>query len=345
MSSSLPRFPSLTDQPATSAADRRSSNTSTDTGAQSPSQPASRKRNTKETADPFPAKRQKAIAASSSRAATPSTNTRSKQPATDTGARSPSQPAGRKRKADETAIPPPAKKRSGNTAKKSTAASSSRAAQPESEHNANDSDVDSLFGDTVLESIEKPSKPAKVRRQKGSQLKKIIGQAKRETTAQRQARIKLQAEEAKRVAEEEEARIEAERRAELAKKAKAAREAREAEEARDLAARSLISPSLTPTIIASIGQVKLNPANPLSALLSSSDADMEAPKHGNYPIVLSDALLGQSSKETVTGIRCKFSLPSLSVAVGPSLTLIYRQPQTNPLVRHRPKPSKAQEVR
>jgi len=32
--------------------------------------------------------------------------------------------------------------------------------------------------------------------------------------------------------------------------------------------------------------------------------DME--KAGKYPIVLSDALLGKTSKETYTGIRCQY---------------------------------------
>ena len=132
-------------------------------------------------------------------------------------------------------------------------------------------------------------------------MKKIISQAKRDVTAKRQAQVKLQAEKAKR--------------------AKAARIAREAEDVRDLAARSLISPSLTPTIIAPIGEVKLTRGNPLSALLATSDADMEPLKHGDYPIIISDALLGKASKETVSGIRCKFSLPFLPAVINPSLTL------------------------
>ncbi|KAK1782740.1 RNA polymerase II transcription elongation factor-domain-containing protein [Copromyces sp. CBS 386.78] len=253
---------------------------------------------------------------------------------TGTTAPSTSQPPVRNQQTKKSADPFPPKKR---TAKKSTAPSSSRAAAPstkaqpkqpskqvneqvKTEHTPDDSDHDSLFGDTVLESIETRSKPAPVRRQKGSQLRKIIGQEKRGARARRQAQNKLKTESAKRAAEEY---IEAERRAELAKRAEAARIAREAEEARDLAARSLISPSLTPTVIPPIGEVKLNHGNPLSALLVTSDANMEPPKHGNYPIILSDALLGKASKETVSGIRYNHK-PTLSSDIAPSQARLKR---------------------
>ncbi|CCC08836.1 hypothetical protein SMACR_05477 [Sordaria macrospora] len=239
---------------------------------------------------------------------------------TGTTTPSTSQPAARKQQTKKAANPFPPKKRIASTAKNSTAPSSSRAAAPstkaqpkqppkpvneqvKTEHSPDDSDHDSLFSDTVLQSIEKPTKPAPARRQKGSQVKKIISQAKRDVTAKRQAQVKLQAEKAKR--------------------AEAARIAREAEDVRDLAARSLISPSLTPTIIAPIGEVKLTRGNPLSALLATSDADMEPLKHGDYPIIISDALLGKASKETVSGIRYNHK-PALSSDIAPSQARLKR---------------------
>ncbi|KAK3489231.1 RNA polymerase II transcription elongation factor-domain-containing protein [Neurospora hispaniola] len=230
--------------------------------------------------------------------------------------------------------------------KKPTTASSSRAAAPsikaESKQplqpvdgpvtppdDPDTTDCESLFGDSVLESIKERPKPARFRRGKGSQLKKIIGQTKREATFRRQAQAQLQAEAAKRAAEKaKEAEIEAERRAKSAKSAGAAREARQ------LAARSLLSPSLspslTPTVIPAgakqklIGEVKLNNDSPLLTLLATSkDADMDPPKHGNYPIILSDALLGKASKETVSGIRYNHK-PALSSDIAPSQSRLKR---------------------
>lgn len=150
-------------------------------------------------------------------------------------------------------------------------------------------------------------------------------EAAREAASKKRAQAKLQEDAAKRAAEEareaEIAAIAAERRA----KAKAVEAAREAKE---LAARSLISPSLTPTAIAAgsekavdLGEVKFNSNHPLSALLATSGAGMDPLKQGNYPIILSDALLGKASKETVSGIRCKSSLPFLTAVINPSLTL------------------------
>ncbi|EGZ78283.1 hypothetical protein NEUTE2DRAFT_102075 [Neurospora tetrasperma FGSC 2509] len=229
--------------------------------------------------------------------------------------------------------------------KKPTTASSSRAAAPsikaESKQplqpvdgpvtppdDPDTTDCESLFGDSVLESIKERPKPARFRRGKGSQLKKIIGQTKREATFRRQAQAQLQAEAAKRAAEKaKEAEIEAERRAKSARSAGAAREATE------LAARSLLSPSLTPllapTVIPAgakqtlIGEVKLNNDSPLSTLLATSGADMDPPKHGNYPIILSDALLGKASKETVSGIRYNHK-PALSSDIAPSQSRLKR---------------------
>ncbi|KAJ4416573.1 hypothetical protein N0V85_002235 [Neurospora sp. IMI 360204] len=259
-----------------------------------------------------------------------------------------SQPPVRKPEQQKTKKPAQPKKPTGSTAKKSTTTSSSRAAAPSTKaqskqppkpvngpvngpvKTSNDpdgTDCESLFGDSVLESIEQPPKPARVRRQKGSQLGKIISQEKRAATASRQAQIKLQAEAkeaAKRAAgEAKEAEIEAQRRAETAKRAEAAREAKE------LAARFLISPSLTPTVIPAgpqqklIGEVKLNHDNPLSTLLATSGANMDPPKHGNYPIILSDALLGKASKETVSGIRYNHK-PALSSDIAPSQARLKR---------------------
>jgi hypothetical protein len=38
-------------------------------------------------------------------------------------------------------------------------------------------------------------------------------------------------------------------------------------------------------------------------------------KTGNYPVILGDALLGKTSNEIFTGIKCKFSLtPKLDVS-------------------------------
>ena len=39
--------------------------------------------------------------------------------------------------------------------------------------------------------------------------------------------------------------------------------------------------------------------------MASGSIDVDKP--GKYPIVLSDALLGKTSKEVYTGIRCDFS--------------------------------------
>ncbi|EAA35419.1 hypothetical protein NCU02033 [Neurospora crassa OR74A] len=229
--------------------------------------------------------------------------------------------------------------------KKPTTASSSRAAAPsitaESKQppqpvdgpvtppdDPDTTDCESLFGDSLFESIEERPKPARFRRGKGSQLKKIIGQTKREATFRRQTQAQLQAEAATRAAEKaKEAEIEAERRAKSAKSAGAAREARE------LAARSLLSPSLTPllapTVIPAgakqklIGEVKLTNDSPLSTLLATSGAVMDPPKHGNYPIILSDALLGKASKETVSGIRYNHK-PALSSDIAPSQSRLKR---------------------
>lgn len=263
---------SLTDRPATSPSDRRSSATS---------QPPVRKQQTTKPARPREptdsTASKKPTAASSSRAAAPSIRAESEQPL---------QPV------DGPVTPP---------------------------DDPDPTDCESLFGDSVLESIKERPKPARFRRGKGSQLK-IIGQTKREATFRRQAQAQLRAEAAKRAAEKaKEAEIEAERRAKSAKSAGAAK--------------SLLSPSLTPllapTVIPAgakqklIGEVKLNNDSPLSTLLATSGADMDPPKHGNYPIILSDALLGKASKETVSGIRCKFLFSCLPATVSSSLTLEY----------------------
>jgi len=39
--------------------------------------------------------------------------------------------------------------------------------------------------------------------------------------------------------------------------------------------------------------------------MASGSIDVDKP--GKYPIVLSDALLGKTSKEVYTGVRCNFS--------------------------------------
>lgn len=172
---------------------------------------------------------------------------------------------------------------------------------------------------------EEPPKPAPVRRQKGSALGKIISQTKREATYRKRSQAKLREDAAERAAEEaREAGIAAERRAKAAKSVEAACEAKE------LAARSLISPSLTPTVIPAgseedldLGKVKTNNSHPLSALLAASGAGMDPLKQGNYPIILSDALLGKTSKETVSGIRYNHK-PALSSDTAPSQARLKR---------------------
>jgi hypothetical protein len=53
-------------------------------------------------------------------------------------------------------------------------------------------------------------------------------------------------------------------------------------------------------------------------------AAIDIKKAGKYPIVLSDALLGKSSKELYTGVRCKFIL----LLMNDIADLFSRQPQT-----------------
>ncbi|KAK3388830.1 RNA polymerase II transcription elongation factor-domain-containing protein [Sordaria brevicollis] len=170
-----------------------------------------------------------------------------------------------------------------------------------------------------------------------------------EIAAERRAQAARNAKAAREAAERKrEAEIVAEKKAQASKNVEAVRKAastkqsrarllanaakrtsKEANEA-DNAARSLISPLLTPKVIPAnkredqdLGEVNINHNHPLSAFLAPSDAGMDPLKQGNYPIILSDALLGKASKETVSGIRYNHK-PALSSETAPGQARLKR---------------------